>query len=362
MFLQIPFERNEMKLHTQPCTIEKVVEISADDFDNLKTHTMKDFEFIRNEAELMKTDKENNINRCVLFLKSGYDEGMIINSQGTSYAKNFSYLPKARTILRADESYVLTEQQKDMLRLRKEFLSDMLKGQEEGRYVIDLSEVKSIYEPKYLDIDLFIKMLEERREVGCIDLDEELLTIDISHDFIKQSDDNVYKRLDDDEITIKLARHILWIHGEYGGEQANFNGCHIKEYDFSNANLNSANLSGAKFSKCNFWESELCFAEINDSDFINCQMQRMYCDETIIKNTRIKNSNLWCSTFGHAFLKDVEFKSCGVHNTVFQNCCLDNTRFISTKVSEAQQNNCVCSYDDWIETSEELEDVQEMNV
>ena len=47
---------------------------------------------------------------------------MIINSQGTSYAKNFSYLPKARTILRADESYVLTEQQKDMLRLRKEFL------------------------------------------------------------------------------------------------------------------------------------------------------------------------------------------------------------------------------------------------
>ena len=191
MFLQIPFERNEVKLHTQPCTIEKVVEISADDFDNLKTHTMKDFEFIRNEAELMKTDKENNINRCVLFLKSGYDEGMIINSQGTSYAKNFSYLPKARTILRADESYVLTEQQKDMLRLRKEFLSDMLKGQEEGRYVIDLSEFKSIYEPKYFDIDLFIKMLEERREVGCIDLDEELLTIDISHDFIKQSDDNV---------------------------------------------------------------------------------------------------------------------------------------------------------------------------
>ena len=59
-------------------------------------------------------------------------------------------------------------------------------------------------------------------------------------------------------------------------------------------------------------------------------------------------------------LKDVEFKSCGVHNTVFQNCCLDNTRFISTKVSEAQQNNCVCSYDDWIEASEEIENVQEM--
>ena len=143
MFLQIPLEKNEMRLNTQPCTIEKVVEISSEDFDKLKKHTMMDFDFIKENAGLMKTDKESNVNRCVLFVNSDSDEGMVINSQGTSYAKNFSYLPKAKTLLRADESHILAEQQKDMLRFRDAFLTDMLSGQEEGRYAIDLSEVKA---------------------------------------------------------------------------------------------------------------------------------------------------------------------------------------------------------------------------
>lgn len=362
MFLQIPFERNEMQLHTKPCTIEKVVEISAEDFDNLKTHTMKDFDFIRNEAELMKTDKENNINRCVLFLKSGYDEGMIINSQGTAYAKNFSFLPKARTILRADASYVLTKIQKDLLRVREEFMDDMLIGQEDGQYSVDLSEIKSIYQPEFFDIDLFVKLLEERIEVGCIDLDGENMTVEISEGFIKPSDDNVYKRLDKEEIDIKLAKHILWIHGEYGGEQANFNYCHIKEYDFSNANLNSANLCNAKFTNCNFFESELCFAEINDSEFNNCKMQRMYCDETIMKGTKIKYSDLWCSTFCHALLKDVDFKSCCLSNTTFQNCCLDNISYIGSNAIDGKKQNCFDTFEEWDKSNEKYVMVTEMKL
>ena len=128
------------------------------------------------------------------------------------------------------------------------------------------------------------------------------------------------KKLKKDEVDIKLAKHLLWIYGEHGGEQANFNNCSIKDYDFSNANLLSANLSTAKFTNCNFFESELCFAEINDSEFNNCKMQRMYCDETVMKGTKIKYSDLWCSTFCHALLKDVNFKSCCLSNTTFQNC------------------------------------------
>jgi hypothetical protein len=85
----------------------------------------------------------------------------------------------------------------------------------------------------------------------------------------------------------------------------------------------------------------------------------MYCDETIMKNTRIKNSNLWCTRFDNALLKDSEFKSCGVHNTVFHRCCLDNTKFISTKVSDAKQYDCTCTYEEWSDTKN-LEDVQEM--
>ena len=37
-------------------------------------------------------------------------------------------------------------------------------------------------------------------------------------------------------------------------------------------------------------------------------------------------------------------------------------KFISTKVNEAQQNNCDYSYDDWIKASEEIENVQEMKL
>lgn len=96
MFFQTSFNKNEHQAMTEYCSVVKVVELSENDFNLLKNNTMERMSFIAEHAETMHKD-ETGINRCVLFLRENYDEGIIVNSEGTSFAKNFSYLPKLAT-------------------------------------------------------------------------------------------------------------------------------------------------------------------------------------------------------------------------------------------------------------------------
>ena len=106
MFLQTAFNRNEQQAMTEYCSVEKVVELAENEFNLLKNNTMESMSFIAEHAEMMHKD-ETGISRCVLFLHQNHDEGIIVNSEGTSYAKNFAYLPQARTLYLADESFAL---------------------------------------------------------------------------------------------------------------------------------------------------------------------------------------------------------------------------------------------------------------
>lgn len=85
MFLQTAFNRNEQQAITEYCSVEKVVELAENEFNLLKNNTMESMSFIAEHAEMMHKD-ETGISRCILFLHQNHDEGIIVNSEGTSYA------------------------------------------------------------------------------------------------------------------------------------------------------------------------------------------------------------------------------------------------------------------------------------
>lgn len=81
---------NKGKTKGQPFIIEKVIELSQQDFEQLTNGLLDDYDFIRDNVDLMHIDKAG-IRHCILVKASGADDGYLIDSQGYDYARYIGY-------------------------------------------------------------------------------------------------------------------------------------------------------------------------------------------------------------------------------------------------------------------------------
>ena len=79
--------------------VEKVVELSAAQFAAFLNEPFTDQTFISENVERMYHDGERD--HCLLVLEQGKDDGLLVQSEGFSYARYATYLPSARVILNA---------------------------------------------------------------------------------------------------------------------------------------------------------------------------------------------------------------------------------------------------------------------
>jgi len=73
--------------------IEKAVEIDKDLFMMFLRDIQKEYNFIKENNELMYCD-EQNIMHCIFATTKESDFGILIESEGYNYARYFAYLPK----------------------------------------------------------------------------------------------------------------------------------------------------------------------------------------------------------------------------------------------------------------------------
>ncbi len=346
MFFQTSFDRNEQQATTQYCSIVKVVELSENAFNLLKNNTMKNFDFIAEHANLMHKD-ETGTNRCVLYLRENYDEGIIVNSEGTEFAKNFAYLPKARTLYLTDESFTLQQFMKSMLHIRNDIVDKAVKDQDDGVFKIDLDEIHKFYKPEIFSSTLLYEMLRDRIEFDTVEFDDEEFGMRLSSEYAMFEDESVYRELEKEEIDIMVAKHVLWLYDEPGGLQANFSGCLVSNYDFSDRPLNSSILNNAKFVNCNFTNAELCFSIADHTKFVDCSMIRITGEEMSCRSTKFKGCNLFMAMLTHSNFADALFSRTSVSNANFTNCCIDNTEWIHTDENEANLRNISMDEQAW---------------
>lgn len=346
MFLQTAFCRNEQQAMTEYCSVEKVVELAENEFNLLKNNTMESMSFIAEHAEMMHKD-ETGISRCVLFLHQNHDEGIIVNSEGTSFAKNFSYLPKARTLLLADESLTLQQFTKSMLSIRDDIVTKAIDDQDDGVFKIDLDEIHKFYKPEIFSPTLLYEMLCDRIEFDTVEFDDEEFGMRLSSEYAMFEDESVYRELEKEEIDIMVAKHVLWLYDEPGGVQANFSGCLVSNYDFSDRSLNSSILNNAKFVNCNFTNAELCFSIADHTKFVDCSMIRITGEEMSCRSTKFKGCNLFMAMLTHSNFADALFSRTSVSNANFTNCCIDNTEWIHTDENEANLRNISMDEQAW---------------
>lgn len=74
--------------------IEKEIVLDEKDFDKFLNHPLDDYDFIKENVELMYCDKEN-VYHCIFVTSNEDDFGILIESEGYHYARYAAFISKA---------------------------------------------------------------------------------------------------------------------------------------------------------------------------------------------------------------------------------------------------------------------------
>ncbi len=94
------FQYKASNFQMEDCRIEKVVELSHEDFCRLKITPLDDQPFIMENNDCMF--KKDGIMHCLLALEQGGNDGVLIDAEGYNYPRYASYVPGMRDIVNAE--------------------------------------------------------------------------------------------------------------------------------------------------------------------------------------------------------------------------------------------------------------------
>lgn len=99
--------RKESEFRTKSCVVEKAVAVSHREFENLKRHPLRDNRLIAENVDIMYCDSDDNYH-CLLVYDEEQWDGLIIESEGTSYARYSQYIPRAKELVEVHQNPVIS--------------------------------------------------------------------------------------------------------------------------------------------------------------------------------------------------------------------------------------------------------------
>ena len=162
------FERKENTPDVSEADIVGVTELSREQYSRFYGQMLNDYDFIADYANETYDDGERK--HCLLVLCEGDDDGILICSEGSAYARYSSYLPKARKILE-DEIRCVAD------RMIKGRFGDTGKGS----WVIGFDDIKEHFDltvsPTNGIGEMLLGELEVQEEVGAVIATEDCFEI-----------------------------------------------------------------------------------------------------------------------------------------------------------------------------------------
>lgn len=101
LVLNVPLRRKADPYHTTEVVVEKVIRLPAHEFDLLREHPMQDNPLVKSNIPYMWMDSQQA--HCVLFLDTDSGDGILVDSEGSQYARYSQYIPNARDMVNAHE-------------------------------------------------------------------------------------------------------------------------------------------------------------------------------------------------------------------------------------------------------------------
>ena len=353
MIINIPFQRKEADIDPEPCTIEGVVEISADEFQYFKTHLMKDYDFLMINREKMGYS-EDGVRHCLLVLPQDGDDGILVDTQGANYARYSSYLPNARQMMSVGQYQSLLDFVSEMYGQAQSAVDKVLKNQQDGAYCLKDTTFPDRQTPLF-SYPLLGEMLSERPEFSSVNVMGDEMLIAVAPEYLKEKIDlSKYRQLTEDDVDIMLAKHMLFLR-DAGGEQANFSGCLIKNATLPHAVFNNAILENAVFIECNLSESDMNFVSAHGAMFKDCDLTHMYGDEADFTCAKFLGCNMRQALTMHANYTGAAFDHCNVERMLLEGCCLAQTEWNETDDNVADTFRAVYSVEDYDSAANEIQ-------
>lgn len=83
---------------TREIIVEKVITLYGKSFSELKNHPLSDNQYIAQNRELMYIDS-NDTAHCLLMVDYDSGNGILVESEGSSYARKSQFIPNARELI-----------------------------------------------------------------------------------------------------------------------------------------------------------------------------------------------------------------------------------------------------------------------
>lgn len=113
--------RKEPCYEPKPCIVERVVEMSAGAFAKLISKPLDDHYLIKKNSDLMFSD--GDVYHCILAVDKLNGDGLLIEAEGSGYARYSQYIPHATDII---SQHDMTPAQKAFQEAIKEIAHDLL--------------------------------------------------------------------------------------------------------------------------------------------------------------------------------------------------------------------------------------------
>lgn len=321
MKVNVPLRRKDAEIETTPCEIEKTLELTTEDFDDFTQNLLSDYDFIRDHLNEMYRD-ENGISHCLLVLGKGREDGILVESEGSAYARYSAFLPNARRLLRQEQKYepVLRDFCDRMQTVMEEIVRTAPMLQQDGMLRIALSELAPAHGEYPPDFKLLHEMVCARPEFLAAELFDDELVLQMDPKYLPTEE--ALRRPTEEELQIMCAKHLLWAYGE-GGEQADFSGCDLSELDLSGLKLNGAIFTGANLWATSLERAELCFADFSGAVLENCNAKSISADEAVFKNAVLLDCDLSNAQMEHCNFTGADLTGTTLWNARMRFACLD---------------------------------------
>ena len=361
------FRRKEPCFEPSECEIERVIRLTDSEFAMFQQTLLADYDFLHENAELMRV--ENGVTHCLLVVGETFEDGILVNSEGSSYARYAAYFPNAKSFLLTQgqtQQVVQTEAPaveapsvtgispallaygEKMSKIIDKAVLEALECHDDSTYLLSLTEIRDANDFELFDEELFMDMLRERPEIAEMeggDLGDILVTL--TPEAITVHDLSKLRVLTQDDVEIMYAKHILFNHGE-GGEKADFSGCRLTNLDLRHMQLNGADFTGALLENVRMNDAGLCFSVFRDAKLVGCNLNSAIAEEADFCGATFTECKMQNGIFTHSNFAHTNFQNTDLWMSSFASCCIDGTNLMDQDTEVMNVSNVCSDEESWV--------------
>ena len=363
------FRRKEVCFEPSECEIEKVIHLSDSDFARFQQTLLDNYDFLHENADLMRV--ENGVTHCLLVVGETFEDGILVNSEGSDYARYAAYFPNAksflltqgqtRQVVQAEApaeaaspsavggiSAALLAYGEKMNRLVDLAIFQALECHDQSTYIISPSGLQDTSVRDPFDVELFIAMLKERPEIVDMDVgDNSEVMVTLSLESIIEHDLSKMRVLTQDDVEIMYAKHILFNHDE-GGEKADFSGCRLTNLDMRHMQLNGADFTGALLEGVRMNDAGLCFCTFRDAKLVGCNLNGAIAEESDFCGATFTECKMRNGIFTHSNFAHTSFQDTDLWMSSLADCCIENSSIMDTETEGVNLSGTSEDEESWV--------------